>query len=197
MKIQTLIGVVVMFGAGLLHAATVTIDTAAFVQTAGGSRVVDNTGVVAIGTYGPTDPTLGANFTKAEVITGFTQLGQETFKDSIGNLDGFFRFDLTADITNSFNGLPVYLVLGNQSSLAASTEFLVWKATSNPDGSSFVEDNPLGGPGSVTLDNTTGSLFAGTFGGGEFHLELAQVPEPSSTALLGLGGVALLLRRRR
>lgn len=37
----------------------------------------------------------------------------------------------------------------------------------------------------------------GLAGAGEVVVELTAVPEPSSTALLGLGGLALILRRRR
>ncbi|MDG1356715.1 MAG: PEP-CTERM sorting domain-containing protein, partial [Akkermansiaceae bacterium] len=33
--------------------------------------------------------------------------------------------------------------------------------------------------------------------GGDLVLEAYAVPEPSSTALLGLGGLALMLRRKR
>ena len=39
--------------------------------------------------------------------------------------------------------------------------------------------------------------FNRDFSGGTLTLSVAAVPEPSSTALLGLGGVAMLLRRRR
>jgi hypothetical protein len=31
----------------------------------------------------------------------------------------------------------------------------------------------------------------------EVRLDIAAVPEPSTTALLGLGGLALILRRRK
>ncbi len=48
-------------------------------------------------------------------------------------------------------------------------------------GSTFIDDG-----GSVTL--TTGSVLGANFD---------AVPEPSSTALLGLGGLALILRRRK
>ena len=49
----------------------------------------------------------------------------------------------------------------------------------------------------ATLDQ---SMFDGDPGDGftgEITLTIAPVPEPSSTALLGLGGLALILRRRR
>jgi hypothetical protein len=66
----------------------------------------------------------------------------------------------------------------------------------------------------VTVDSsyTGGSAYVSGFNGGTvpddsnvafptidrvFHVNLAAIPEPSSTALLGLGGLALALRRRR
>ncbi|MFC5051552.1 PEP-CTERM sorting domain-containing protein [Rubritalea spongiae] len=43
-------------------------------------------------------------------------------------------------------------------------------------------------------DNTSGSMTADNF---ILSGEVVAVPEPSSTALLGLGGIAVILRRRR
>ena len=57
--------------------------------------------------------------------------------------------------------------------------------------------NSWGGGYDVTYDQ---SLFDGDPGDGftgQITLTLTAVPEPSSTALLGLGGLALMLRRKR
>ena len=57
--------------------------------------------------------------------------------------------------------------------------------------------NSWGGGYDVTYDQ---SLFDGAPGDGftgQITLTLTAVPEPSSTALLGLGGLALMLRRKR
>ena len=57
--------------------------------------------------------------------------------------------------------------------------------------------NSWGGGYDVTYDQ---SLFDGAPGDGftgEITLTLTAIPEPSSTALLGLGGLALILRRKR
>jgi len=60
--------------------------------------------------------------------------------------------------------------------------------------------------GTFVADGTTQSVYTqqntalvGDFDGGAaaFQLRLIAVPEPSSTALLGLGGLALILRRRK
>ena len=66
--------------------------------------------------------------------------------------------------------------------------------------------------GEVDSSYTGGSAYVSGFNGGTvpddsnvafptidrvFHVNLAAIPEPSSTALLGLGGLALMLRRKR
>ena len=59
--------------------------------------------------------------------------------------------------------------------------------------------------GTFTADGTTQDFYlsqqtnVGTFDGyvGALQLRTTAVPEPSSTALLGLGGLALILRRRK
>lgn len=52
------------------------------------------------------------------------------------------------------------------------------------------------------LQNTSGLTLAGASNGGitavsEYTITSTPVPEPSATALLGLGGLALILRRRK
>ena len=48
-----------------------------------------------------------------------------------------------------------------------------------------------------TLDNGPLVIWESVVTGDSIQIGLAAVPEPSSTALLGLGGLALMLRRRR
>ena len=47
------------------------------------------------------------------------------------------------------------------------------------------------------LDNGPLVIWESVVTGDSIQIGLAAVPEPSSTALLGLGGLALMLRRRR
>ncbi|MGJ8656586.1 MAG: PEP-CTERM sorting domain-containing protein [Akkermansiaceae bacterium] len=103
----------------------------------------------------------------------------------------------------------------------ASSSFIVEWYGSNDDGTPTIASGPLGNVVAVDLtgDNTDGdtgtitSAYA-TVGAGTHATEwnrigtslndgsvavafAAVVPEPSSTALLGLGGLTLILRRRR
>ena len=55
------------------------------------------------------------------------------------------------------------------------------------------------GSGSFDMDKSYGFVAYGLNGNGSYisNITLTAVPEPSSAALLGLGGVALILRRRK
>jgi hypothetical protein len=77
-------------------------------------------------------------------------------------------------------------------------------AAAYDNGSGFTWLNTTGGAERQDFtagDTGNGALYIGveTFGGGERNFDnlTLSVPEPSSTALLGLGGLALMLRRKR
>jgi len=179
------------------YAVTITIDTAAFVNFSNGDRVTDNTGTVSIGTYDAI-PNFDSSSSVADLLTSYDEFASGSFQDSFGGLDGFFGFTITEDIIpgSEFDGSDVYLVLGDGDTLASSDEFLVWRATANPEGNVFLAPDPVAGPTAVQLNNATGDLLFGSFDGTAFTLA-ETVPEPSSSALLGFGGLALILRRRR
>ena len=70
--------------------------------------------------------------------------------------------------------------------------YLARSSDNGPAGDEFSSGVTSTDPG---LGNTDAN-----FGGSRdmiYHLDMAAVPEPSSTALLGLGGLALILRRRK
>ena len=103
-------------------------------------------------------------------------------------------------------------------------DFTISFATTLSDtfGTQASVDADFSGPVSAALDPTTARFGTGTFtnlsstsaryvlidpgsihndtqyvGFGEIRFVTAEVPEPSTTALLGLGGLALILRRRK
>ncbi|MBT8038442.1 MAG: PEP-CTERM sorting domain-containing protein [Verrucomicrobiae bacterium] len=65
----------------------------------------------------------------------------------------------------------------------------------------FLTDSGGGNPAEfISVSGTTVSIGAGSSPATAFGIDsitVAVIPEPSSTALLGLGGLALILRRRR
>ena len=93
-------------------------------------------------------------------------------------------------------------IFSTGASFAAGLRGTTWSDdNTNGAGDIFIDAN-LGGYvlGTFTADATTQDIYG--FAGGSQNIGylnalVLTVPEPSSSALLGLGGLALALRRRR
>lgn len=116
--------------------------------------------------------------------------------------DGLFSIQGTS-LDTSFNNKNIYLVVGNNSTLSLADEFFIFKFTET-----FQSVETSGTPTVDFTNSTSGTVLVGNPGPlvdtgfftdvPTFRTEsIAAVPEPSSTALLGLGTVGFLLRRRR
>jgi len=179
-----------------------------------GNLISDTGGSAAFGFFS-SDAAVTSAVSAADLLDGdWRQFGSSETKfitpSAPLNFEGLFESQ-GAEVTNlgDFAGKNVYLVLGNNSGLAASNEFIVYKF------SDVYETDPLSEPINVelTFDVDTISLpnlLVGSIGVEQtvspfdstaqptFRMEmLTPIPEPSSAALLGLGGLALLMRRRR
>lgn len=146
--------------------------------------------------------------TRSALLSDFQQFdSSKPFANGDGAV-GFFNATYDASIpfegTSPFEGQTLFTVIGNESSLGSSTEFGVFRH----DGQLFAEEDGAGNGGvSGSVRSGEGTLLLGSDAGikshplgatvGTFQLAPVTIPEPSSTALLGLGSVALLLRRRR
>ena len=83
---------------------------------------------------------------------------------------------------------------GNSSASLFLTDGTLDLADSSSTVGSFTIDGNAVDPGTYSASDLTNLGHGGTFSGtGSIEI----VPEPSSTALLGLGGLALILRRRK
>ncbi|BDS06132.1 hypothetical protein NT6N_11720 [Oceaniferula spumae] len=215
MKINIL---AVMFALGsVAQGATYTVGNSSLGFDANG--VTDNAGNLLSGSQG--SAAFGffdsdADVTTATSAADLLDASWHIFGDSESNFNastppvnsqGLFQSQGSevADLSD-FSDQSIYLVIGKGATLAASTEFLVYKFNETFGSAS---EEPINSTLTFDADTITiANLLVGGIGGDRavspldptpqasfFTAEL--VPEPSSTALLGLGGLALILRRRR
>lgn len=131
-----------------------------------------------------------------------TNLFEQTSTDSDainmtgGNLDqaSSMTWNALADI-NLTDG--VFTVGGDITfgANAGELNFLAGSTGSFVSGHTQAELEGFIGSGNITKD--AGDMFVYTDNGSTRTLSIVAVPEPSSTALFGLGGLALILRRRK
>ena len=195
----TLIGAALLsFTAAAYSATTVTVVNFQFpANSANGVTLVDNVGTPLNNVAFDVGVITGALTDAASVIANFTSLGS-------GNTGSQIHFSTTADGSPSpQDDSSVFVVFGNGVSFAASTDFIVFEGNGNWG----VEDAVLGGSSSVQLQastlvygheltsNNTG--VTGPFTAFTEGVSFGNIPEPSSSMLLGFAGLALVIRRKR
>lgn len=105
--------------------------------------------------------------------------------------DFSFQFNSAAAGTGTFSGATSSFTLGLPS--AGTGTSLGGQVTQAPETFSFSATDVRYVKMSLISNHPTGTAGNVSFNG----IRFAAVPEPSSTALLGLGGLALILRRRK
>ena len=207
MKLKHAALALAMTGTALGGSVTVTN-----INGGGSELVLDNAGNPVVGGFvgvgNITDP--GANFASlngAGLDALFVSFATGTTNDPPGNvlLDLEMSFEVTgADNFDSSDwaGDPIYLVLGNGADLASATQAGIMTLGTFPSS----EPAP---PNPVIMSNAAASVIFGDYSGtasngsGVTSGERAAfalaglVPEPSSSLLAALAGLALLVRRKR
>ena len=115
--------------------------------------------------------------------------GNQLMSITFTGLNDALTYDLTGGIssTEATGKYETGWTIENQAALT----YQLSDATASGGYISFTELTSSAGTLTITLDrNSTAHM-------GVSQLQLTAVPEPSSTALLGLGGLALMLRRKR
>lgn len=173
--------------------------------------ILDNTGApIALGSGFVSAGTFATVPGSIDEVRSFTPFGDgnTAFSNSIG-VGGFFDGNRSAPIPAGTTDAPVnqsvYLVIGDGADLASSTDFAVFDP-----GLVFGTENAVGaGALDIIIDSdslTADSLVYGTIvnnvdtGIGVIFTEgiqIGAVPEPSTSLLAALAGLALVARRRR
>ncbi|MCW1913126.1 PEP-CTERM sorting domain-containing protein [Luteolibacter sp. GHJ8] len=157
---------------------------------------------ISIGTF---TNTLGA--TEEPLITSTESLQAaiasfDTFATLTAPTSGATQGTITGQFTslggadpNVFNLKPIYFLVGNGATIATSTHVSIFRLTTP---TAFPANVAAAGSTNATIANGAAITVVGTAGvvNGN-NLGLVAVPEPSASVLLGLLGVAGLIRRRR
>jgi len=205
MKYTILISLFTVAASSQLYAALSAISTSNL-----SSAIVDNTGTaLTAGTAGDGDGAVyqvgyfsvdTANFTGAWIsITGESSANPSlvsSIGDTGGGGDGLFTQNFTFDDATQSSlpagGTQLALRFYNATSVAGSTHYNT--VTNNAWTLNAFADSPAPAQ-ALDVDSSSGRVWQDSTN--TFKTSIVIVPEPSSFALLGLGGVAFLLRRRR
>jgi hypothetical protein len=171
--------------------------------------ITDNTGIPVSGSWAAGIFDAPDFSGPAGITSTFTQNGSDgAFSATPGVFGALGGVPITdaatsVDSSDNFAGKPVYIVVGNAASIAGSTDFVVFQTATNwPQevqgvGAGFgvniaKETLVYGIP--TTVQGATGITSALNGDGG---VTFGLIPEPSTSLLAGLAGLALMIRRKR
>ena len=163
-------------------------------------------GIVAMGYFGSNDPSTDLSEI-TNTLADFTTLASGVAGSFSASLEGAFAgyvevADYNTGVIGSGStliGKKVYVFVGNQSTLVASTAFALFLTGTFAEEEAGFEATFIAQPfGLVPLIGTIDSITANSpiSGSPETFTTLKLVPEPSTTLLGAVGALALLRRRR-
>ena len=178
-------------------------STTAAITDNTGTALANGSGHVGVGSFlGLTDSQVQALSSGSDIEAAFTLVDSTSINSGAGLWDASLS---NVGDTSSLASATVYTVIADSSTITGSTQFFIYKHASTfvetPSSNAAAIVDSAGYP--PTLEILVGGYgnFQYDFGAGSFDafnlVTLTPVPEPSSAALLGLGGLALLMRRRR
>jgi hypothetical protein len=138
-------------------------DSSVVYSDRSGSPILKNSGFIAIGTFDLDRSAIETLSSATDLSIAFNQFGDASNFNATEN--GAFQasasgYPSVADEQEYvFDGKAVYVVVGDGTSLEASSEFLVWKSDRVFDGG-----GPTGGPSEVILSVDGGDLIIGRSG---------------------------------
>jgi hypothetical protein len=204
-------------------ASAATIKTLLFNYTRNASNNMDASDATALGVdaYVNVEETVGGLQTSSGTLDGVGysmthgDYYQFNYLTNLGQpYSAVLEDNVTVSLTNldawlAANGAPRYEVTvyyagqedyagydaANSVTVGGISETLTLTQDIAGDGTGFW--SAIGETYLFTSDTLTITDTATTFRSGISAIQITTVPEPSSTALLGLGGLALILRRRR
>jgi hypothetical protein len=209
----------------LCKAATYTITGSNFTGGSSDTAITDNAGnvltnatnIAAIGYFRTftdpgsapsTDVSMQTNFAIASDFEILASNDFDTTSVLSTPVSGFYSISTDIESAESNTlvtagaGKTAYILFANDLNVTSATQIAVVQ-TANSITSDFTGGGPFqtgaNFPVTVIVGNVGGSVESNFFGDFDSadSIALELVPEPSSAALLGLGGLALLMRRRR
>ncbi len=180
--------------------------------------IVDNAGAplssgsISVGFFGDDGDISGNAMDFAALITSFTVYGTESAL-AAGAAPGLtdmvtpanWSVAVPSDSVADQIGKNVYVIFGNAGTIGGSNQLAIWKS----DSVFGTEDDAGNGGTAVSLETGKGSLLLGrdtgatliagavTFSNTIGLVTADAVPEPSTSLLAALAGLALAVRRRR
>ena len=182
--------------------ATITVTNT--LGPVGTQSVVDNAGVPVSAGYaaiGLFDEGALANLTSGALSDAFTLFDGAQGPLNNAPFSGTFSVQsaggVPLDQANPFSGKPIYLVLGNGADLASSTQTAILKVGSFGNTEPTLATVNVRAGDIAAADILWGDNTSFQFSGRPTIALAPVIPEPSSSLLFGVAGLALLIRRKR